>query len=180
MKKILPFLLLCLVASAVMVAAYDNVYGFPFGIVGYSGMTVNTCNNCHSGGIVPDVNIEGPVEVATGSTRTYTLIISGGQEIAGGLDVAVTEGLLAAISADTQLLSDEITHTDPKLADVDGAVSFSFQWTAPVTPTAVTMYGAGNSVNLLEGNQGDAAATTTLSIAVLELNEKVYLPVVTR
>lgn len=180
MKKVLPFLLLILVLGAGMVATFDTVYGFPFGIVGYSGMTGNTCNNCHSGGIVPEVNIEGPTVVTPGSTRTYTLIISGGQETAGGLDVAVTEGILAAISADTQELSDEITHTDPKLADVDGTVSFSFQWTAPVTPTAVTMYGAGNSVNLLEGNQGDAAATTTLAIAVLELNEKVYLPVVTR
>lgn len=178
MKKNIPLLsVLCLIGFVVMTTV-QSVHGFPDGIVGFSGQNGTYCNVCHNTGVVPEVSIAGPSVVEPGNAYLYTLMIAGGQEVAGGLDVSVTNGVLAAISADTQLLSDEITHTDPKAANPDGTVTFTFQWTAPITATAVTMYGAGNSVDLLNGNQGDAADVTTLAISVMELNEKVYLPVV--
>lgn len=150
------------------------------GVSGFSGRNGVTCSVCHYGGVIPEVVIEGPSMVAPSSTHLYSLIISGGQEVAGGLDVAVTDGILAVVAADTLLMNGEITHVAPKLVDDDGRVIFTFEWTAPITPTAVTMYGAGNSVNLNGAATGDAPAATTLTIEVVDvgdLTHKAYLPI---
>jgi hypothetical protein len=40
------------------------------------------------------------------------------------------------------------------------------------------LYGAGNSVDLMHDNIGDAAGTTTFTITVVESLEKIYLPVI--
>jgi hypothetical protein len=161
------------------------VWGFPIGITGYSGNPAtggSTCNNCHNGGIVPTVTITGPTAVPANTIATYMLTISGGQEIAGGLDVSATDGLLDILpgATDTRLFNSEITHTEPKTADTDGTVTFSFQWQAPETVGKVTLYGAGNSVNLMNGSSGDAASSTTLAITVVAFTEKIYLPTIMR
>lgn len=157
------------------------VFGFSTGITGFSGMNGgNSCNNCHQGGITPEVTIAGPQVMLPGATQIYSLTISGGQEISGGLGVAVTDGDLLSLGSDTQLSGNEIIHTAPKSANQDGDVVFSYTWTAPVITGTVTMYGAGNSVNGNGSNSGDAAGLTTLSIRVMELNEKFYLPIIQR
>jgi hypothetical protein len=64
------------------------------------------------------------------------------------------------------------------MADQDGTVTFSFQWQAPAVAGAATLYGAGNSVDLMNNNIGDAAGTATFIITVVESLEKIYLPVI--
>ena len=141
----------------------------PNGINGYSGNPATNggaiCSNCHFGGIAPTVSLSGPNTVDAGSTHTYTLTITGGQEIAGGLDVSVINGLLNAIDPGTQILSGEITHTEPRPA-ANNAVSWTFEWTAPAVAGTVTMYGAGNSINGNGGTSGDAPNKDSLTIIV--------------
>jgi hypothetical protein len=111
---------------------------------------------------------------------TYVLTIQGGQETAGGLDVSATAGVLEILpgATDTQKFNDEITHTAPKMADEEGAVTFSFQWQAPAVAGPATLYGAGNSVDLTNTNLGDAAGTAALTITVVESLERTYLPLI--
>jgi hypothetical protein len=167
------------------------VYASSEGIIGFSG-NPNTggvyCAACHSGGAVPAVTLAGPSVVSPGAALTYTLTIAGGQEIAGGLNVSATAGTLDTLpgATDTQLLSGEITHTAPKCIEAGcqpvagGEVVFLFNWTAPDDSGPVTLYGAGNSVNLNHNPTGDAAAVTSLDILVADLNVTLYLPIVLR
>lgn len=163
-----PIAFLLLFMATLGFAMPGTALAFSGGISGYSGNPATnggaTCTLCHSGGIVPSVSLSGPNSVAPGSTHTYTLTISGGQEVAGGLDVSVTGGMLTVSAAGTKLLNNEITHTASKPA-ANGEVTFSFDWTAPVSGS-VTMYAAGNSVDGQSGAQGDNSAATQLSIAV--------------
>ena len=158
--------------SYVDTAQADPGVHIPNGIAGFSGNPATngglTCNYCHSGGITPTVTLTGPTVVAPNSTNTYTLVIAGGQEVAGGLDVSATDGTLAILpgATDTQILTGEVTHTTPKNVDGNNEVVYEFNWTAPTTTGPVTLYGAGNSVNLAQGFAGDAAMTTTLTIDV--------------
>jgi len=145
---------------------------FPSGISGYSGNPATnggrTCTNCHGGGITPTVNLSGPMSVTPGAINTYVLTISGGQRLFGGLDVSATSGTLAAFESGTQLLSGEVTHTSPKAVNASGAVSFSFQWTAPSSPGTATLYGAGLSANG-SGTSGDDANLMAMAISVQSL-----------
>ena len=124
------------------------------------------CTVCHSSGTAPLVSISGPTSVAPGSTNTYTLLIRGGQAIAGGVDISPEAGALSVADPMTQLVSGEITHTSPKAADILGNVSWDFNWTAPLSAGDYTIWGCGNSVDL-NGNQGgDNAATGTILVSV--------------
>ncbi|MCL4262659.1 MAG: hypothetical protein KJ069_05570 [Anaerolineae bacterium] len=175
--------LIVFVITVLSISAVQYVFGFSSGITGFSGMNGgNSCNNCHHSGITPEVSITGPQLVLPGATQLYSLTISGGQQISGGLNVAVSDGALLSLSSETQLVNDEITHTDPKSVNQDGAVVFSYAWTAPVITgtVAITMYGAGNSVDGNGSNSGDAAGLTTLPIVVMALDEQVYLPMIRR
>jgi hypothetical protein len=139
------------------------------GIINFSGNPATggvTCNNCHSGGIVPSVVILGPTVVAPSSTHTYTLRISGGQQVAGGLDVSVTAGSLGVSDPGTLLAGGEITHQSPRPVDGNLQVLFTFNWTAPAVPGTATLYGAGNSVNLNGTRTGDRAQATTLLVTI--------------
>lgn len=128
-----------------------------------------TCARCHSGGVVPEVGLDGPMAVAPGSTHAFTLTISGGQEAGGGLNVSATDGLLAVLdgATDVQVREGEITHTEPKDADAGGDVVFSFLWQAPSAAGEVMLYGAGNSVDLNGNTAGDGVDTAALSIDVV-------------
>lgn len=167
------------VAGVVLLAGFIGmVYAFSTGRVGFSGNpNVSggaTCAVCHNGGQIPTVVLSGPTTVAPGETVEYALTISGGQEAGGGFNVSATEGALATLpgATDTQVLPvpgdhpDELTHTMPKDADTAGVVEFRFQWAAPNSSQTVTLYGAGNSVNLDSSSQGDAPNTDTLQITV--------------
>jgi hypothetical protein len=143
------------------------------GISGYSGNPASggaTCIACHSGGQPPRTRIEGPSVVAIGNTVTYTLRISGGQSIAGGLDVSVTAGGLVATDPGTQLLNSEITHVQPRTVDANGDVVFTFDWNAPASATTATFYGAGNSVDGDFTSSGDLSDKAKLAVTVQDCN----------
>lgn len=175
-----------LVVVVGVVAAYSG------GRIGRSGNPATgglTCNQCHSGGEPPTVVITGPSIVKPGQTATYSLVISGGQEVGGGFNVSADAGELGtpASATDTQVLVEpitqrpEVTHAGPKAVDSQGVVTFTFEWTAPNTAGIATLYGAGNSVNFSGYPDGDAAAAVTRGVAVLEeVTDQVFLPAAIR
>ncbi|MGH9868036.1 MAG: choice-of-anchor V domain-containing protein [Candidatus Polarisedimenticolia bacterium] len=155
----------------VLSASGEPAGAFSGGITGRSGnpATGGTyCNACHAGGLTPVVSLEGPTQAEPGQTIIYTLRISGGQQIAGGLDVSATQGDLSVADPGTQKLGAEITHVEPRFADASGVVTFQFDWTAPLVTGPATLYAAGNSVNRNFSNSGDRAAATVLNIDVAE------------
>ncbi len=162
-------LALPVVAAAVVLGFTGVALASGNGIAGYSGNpTINggaTCASCHSGGAVPAVSISGPTSVDVGSTNTYTITVSGGQQVGGGFGVSADRGTLVATSADTRLLSGEVVQSNTKAVNGAGSVSWSFNWTAPASPGAATLYGAGNSVDGA-GTGGDGVATTSVGITV--------------
>lgn len=171
------WLLLALVGTAVRASVS--------GIIGFSGNPATgggDCNICHTGGLTPDVALMGPSVAAPGALVTYTLRISGGQETAGGFNVSTVSGTLATLpgTLDVRLENDELTHTVPKTAAVDGTVDFTFHWTAPAITSTATLYAAGNSVNGDMLSSGDGAATAVFPIVVAEFDQQLYLPVIRR
>jgi hypothetical protein len=172
---------LALAALAVLAATTGSstpVQAASGGITGFSGNPATqagfSCEACHSGGVVPNVILNGPTTVEAGSTSTYTLTIASGDVLNqdwAGFDVSATDGLLIATQAGTRegtnnLGQVEITHEDPVEADFSGRVTFQFDWTAPLSAGSVTLYGAGNSVNLNMNFSGDAPGNDALVIAV--------------
>jgi len=114
------------------------------------------------------VTLSGPTAVAPSSTNDYRLQIahSGALQTHGGLNVSAAMGLLStggSDSANTQVLSGEITHTAPKAA-VGGMTTFTFRWTAPASFTNVSLNAWGNSVNNDGDNSGDRATFHQLTI----------------
>jgi hypothetical protein len=186
MKKKYSLGSLLLFASALFIlfvsaiARPTPVMGLYTGITGMSGKDGTTCSSCHNTGMVPVVTLTGPTAVIPSLTYTYTLAIVGGQEKGGGFNVAIDQGALLSLEGESRLQNGEITHVAPKEVDEDKVVRFTFQWTAPITPTAVTMYGAGVSANLNNTRLGDAAAATTLQIAVFTPTDILYLPFINR
>jgi len=165
MKTRLPLLSLALLAWSTHAGAYNG------GINGYSGNPATnagmSCESCHSGGVMPTVDLSGPMSVTPGSTNTYVLRISGGQKLWGGLDVSATAGALAALAADTKLMGGEIVQTGKKMA-VNDDVTFSFSWTAPQTSGMATLFGAGLSSDG-SGPGGDEVARIALMVSVASL-----------
>jgi hypothetical protein len=138
------------------------------GISGYSGEFGVDCNSCHSGGTAPTVTLDGPAYVLHDSTRAYSFVVSGGQQVAAGLDVSVDDGSLVASEAGTHLDAGEVTHDAPRLVDGNGDARFTFDFVAPSSASTVTMYASGNSVDHNGLNFGDLAASTTLTITVVD------------
>lgn len=134
------------------------------------------CNQCHSGGIMPDVRLLGPTSVTPGSVTEYTFEVDtiGLQNLAG-LNVSAPDGELqvgGSNATNTQLLSligdptvQEITHTGPK-SPVSGTVRFSFLWEAPLTPGVTTITAWGNAVDGSGFILGDAARDDELDVTV--------------
>ena len=152
-------------------AAGPPVLASSTGISGFSGNPATggfICTACHAGGIAPVVTITGPTLVKPGSVTTYLLTISGGQRVAGGLDVSAPSGTLLVADPGTRLLNREVTHTQPRLVDSRGAVSWTFNWQAPLAEGAAILYAAGNSVNRNFLSTGDFPAKTSLSVMVAQ------------
>ncbi|MCL4870631.1 MAG: hypothetical protein KJ063_16845 [Anaerolineae bacterium] len=175
MKQARKWVIVAVMAFTLALSAYafNIAAASSSGRTGFSG-NPNTsgganCNVCHGGGTVPEVMLAGPATVNSGETVTYTLVISGGQEVAGGFNVSAVHGNLLIVpgTTDTQLLSGELTHTGPKAVDGDNLVVFTFRWTAPDYGTQAVLYGAGNSVDQDGSPGGDAAATDVFTVTVL-------------
>lgn len=134
----------------------------------------NGCNLCHAGGTPPQVAIEGPTQVAPGTTSTFVFrVFTGGQQRFAGFNASAPDGTLATggpDSAQTQALPGtgeriEITHAGRKAAAED-AVRFSFLWTAPDVAGVVALRLWGNAVNGNGQNTGDRASTLLVPIEV--------------
>lgn len=148
----------------------ESASGLSSGFSGYSGNPATnggaTCASCHTGGIAPGVALAGPLQINVGATGTYTFTITGGQAAGGGLDVSATAGTLVSTAPDTKIAAGEIVHNAAKTADATGAVTWTFDWTAPTTPGTVTIYAAGNSVDLTGSTTGDAASAASITVTV--------------
>ena len=143
-----------------------------------SGGTITSgtsCSICHSGGTTGSLLITGPDTVAPHSVNTFTLSITGGPGIVGGLNVYAPEGgILSILDAGTQLVGDEITHTAPKPFS-GGTVSWDFQWQAPAVVGALNIFAQGVSANDADGPGGDWAGLTSFAIQVVPVPAAVFL-----
>ena len=147
------------------------------GITGNSGKpgSTQTCSTCHSGGSTPTVELTGPTTLAAGATGQYTLTITGGPGLKGGMNVAVdnTAASLEYVEGTgIKKLSNELTHSTPKPAS-GGAITFDFTMVAPPSASTVKIFAAGNSVNGDAAQTGDMPALTSLSVTVTGNNEPV-------
>lgn len=132
------------------------------------------CNACHLGGTPPQVTIEGPTQVAPGTTATFLFrVFAAGQQRFAGFNASAPDGTLATggpESVQTQALPGpggriEITHAGRKTADGD-SVRFSFLWTAPDVAGTVALRLWGNAVNGNGNFNGDRASTLLVPIEV--------------
>ncbi len=138
---------------------------FSSGITGYSGKSGVTCSVCHSGGTPPTVTLSGPTQLKVDERASYTITISGGQKAGAGIDIAKSRGRFFATDSNTRVQNTEIIHNSPFVGD---PISVAFDLQAPPTPGTVTLYAAGNSVNRNGGTSGDAPATTTFVIQIID------------
>jgi MYXO-CTERM domain-containing protein len=157
------------VISAPALASSGGISSNSFGSSG--------CNQCHSGGTAPKVELTGPAKLDGGAEGTFTFKVTdlGGKQGFAGLNVRAEGGTLATggpDEANTKTVNGakgakEITHSSRKAAE-GGAVTFSFVWTAPTDGSGcapVTLRAWGNAVNGASSS-GDAAEETTLQVEV--------------
>ena len=128
------------------------------GISGFSGKSGSTCTSCHSSGAAPSVTLTGPTSVASGSTNSYTLTVTGGTS-AAGLDVATSAGTLVA-GTGTKILNSELTHSAPS------GPSWTFSFTAPTVTsnTTVTLWAA--AIDSFGGGTGTLQKSITVTAPV--------------
>lgn len=149
----------------VFLCVSSTVFAYQNGISGYSGKNGSTCSSCHGGGATPTVALSGPATLQTGQRGTYTLTITGGAGVQGGLDVATdAAGALLAAGPGTQLLNGEVTQSSPGRFS-GGALSFSFSVTAPTTAGSFKLFAAGLSSNG-SGTSGDGTGATSQTVTV--------------
>jgi mono/diheme cytochrome c family protein len=139
------------------------------GIVAHSGNpNVNggsTCSLCHTGGTAPTLQLSGPATVEAGSTNTFTLTMSGGQQNQAGFNISAGRGSLTTTLPGLGVENGEIKHTQAlNVGAITGEWTFSFN--APTTEGQVTLYAAGVSANGDSQMTGDGVAITTISVEV--------------
>lgn len=127
------------------------------GMIGVTALTNGSGCDCHSQSASTQVTIAGPATLAKGATGTYTVTITGGPLKAAGVDIAASSGKLAVNASETflQYMQGELTHKQPK-TPTNSKVVFTFDLTASGTASTITLYAAGNSVNLSNDEGGDA------------------------
>ncbi|MGI9332516.1 MAG: PQQ-dependent sugar dehydrogenase [Gammaproteobacteria bacterium] len=159
-----------------LVAAVPIAHASEFGRSGFSGNpTTNagaTCAVCHTPGATrPTVTLTGPGQVDAGGTYTYRVTVAGGPgRMAGvGLSVSGFAGSLEPTGRGLRKIGDELSHAAPS-AMSSGSATFVFKWTAPVYNGNETIYAAGNSTNNNRDLAGDASATASLDVSVINGN----------
>ncbi len=147
------------------VALYTNLKALSTGIVGLTPRMGNT-EGCTCHGFSPAtsvvLNFQGPDSVRRGDTAVYTISMSGGPLVRGGVNIAAGNGRLILHPSETLLQSlesmpgvFELTHVSPK-APVSGSVTWTFKYIAPASGTRDTLFSTGNSVNFTGGTSGDS------------------------
>jgi hypothetical protein len=148
-RKTFNTILLLVIAASILVYAHET---------GITGATLKNGFGCDCHSPSPSANvmvaINGPEMLAVNETGNFTVTISGGPLVRGGTNIAASTGSLAPAGPDLQILSLELTHTQPK-APSGGSVIFEFTYTAPENPGEITLYANGNSVNFNGENTGD-------------------------
>lgn len=138
------------------------------GIPGFSGKNTAFCSQCHAGGVVPTVTLQGPTNLDAGVTGRFTLTVHSNrrnQQTAAGAGIAASGGTLAPVTG-LKVFNGELVHAGTRGNDGNDDAVFEFDWTAPLMAGSHTLFAAGNSVNLNFLSSGDAAARTTLQVLV--------------
>jgi len=143
-------------AAFLIIVSTIIIYAESGGIVGRTQKNGIGCT-CHSE--TPSANvlvaISGPDTLAAEQSATYTVTIQGGPLIAGGTNIAASDGDLFPIAGDLRKENFELTHVQPKLSS-GGMVTFQFIYTAPSIVGQQTLFANGNSVNFNGANSGDS------------------------
>lgn len=144
-----------------------------FGRDGFSGNPqINggaTCAACHApGAATPTVTLSGPQTLDANTIAEYTMTITGGPAVTGGVGVSAGDdaGSFEAVDGDMHAVGDEISHAQPKPFG-GGSVSFRFRWRAPAYNGPVTLYAAGNSSNGQLDLLGDGIGTRQFTVQVV-------------
>ncbi|MFZ4590284.1 MAG: choice-of-anchor V domain-containing protein [Ignavibacteria bacterium] len=158
-------ILLSAVLIVFVAALYTNIKALSGGIVNLTKRAGNTegCT-CHGFDTTSTVRItfQGPAIVQYGDTVTYTVRMTGGPLLKGGIDISAGRGqvLLSSLDNSLQRLEAsvgiyELTHVSPKLPVTD-TIKWTFRYVAPLTGTWDTLFTTGNSVNGTGGTSGDS------------------------
>ncbi len=168
----------CLLGLLSVAAAF----GYSSGI---TGRTISGCT-CHSSASTATTltaqSSSGSFRTRPGQTLNLTVIVAQSSRQAAGINIAVHDqngqnaGTLSPASGSgLQLLSGELTHTQPKTMS-GGQASFSFSWTAPNIPGTYTLRAAGIAVDGNGNTSGDLwnflspVTLTVAGIAVVQPN----------
>ncbi len=164
----LACLVLAAVGSLLAPGAAAPLAPFSGGITGRSGKQGSDCSGCHSGGVAPTATLSGPAFVLRDSTRTFTFRVAGGQQVAAGLNVATDVGTLVATDSETYTQNDELTHANPRAVDGNGEAAWSFDVMAPSAAGPLTLWAAGNSVDLTGDQTGDLPGLAQFQVTVVD------------
>jgi hypothetical protein len=138
------------------------------GIVGNSGKQGANCVDCHDGGTVPAVRLEGPQRVYAEALATFRFVVqsqSARQQLAG-FNVAASSGGLEPLRGDgAHLEAGELTHDAPKPANASES-AWTFTWRAPAAAGNETIFAAGLSANGTGTRSGDESALLELDVSV--------------
>lgn len=121
------------------------VYSYGNGVSGRTLLGTNPGCTCHSSSADNTVQttLSGPLSINTGQTKNYTFTVnrSSGSTTTGGIDIAVSSGVLGiGTSTGIKLLNGEIVHSSP----FSGSTTKTFTFTAPQTAGTVTMAAVGS------------------------------------
>ncbi|MBS4029458.1 MAG: T9SS type A sorting domain-containing protein [Ignavibacteriales bacterium] len=112
---------------------------------------------CHGDFASPNVAVQifGPDSLAAGTSAQFTIAVFGGPDSSAGVNVAVSRGVIDTVDSTLCKIEDELTYAFPHPRPVDGAITWNFNYTAPLQTGQDTIWSVGNSVNLSGTPEGD-------------------------
>ncbi len=139
-----------------VIALYTNIRALSGGIVNLTKRAGNTegCT-CHGFDTATTVRItlQGPNAMQYGDTATFTVKMTGGPLVKGGINVSAGRGIVILNPSDSTLQRleasfgiYELTHVAPKLP-VSDTITWTFRYVAPLTGDRDTLFSTGNSVD---------------------------------
>ena len=161
LKKFVIFIIVAIFG----IALYSNIKALSGGIVNLTKRAGNTegCT-CHGFDTTSSVKviIYGPNVVQYGDSVTYTVKMTGGPLVKGGINISAGRGQVKVSPSDNTLQRleaslgiYELTQTIPK-PPVSDTVTWTFRYFAPLTGTKDTLFSTGNSVDGNSNPSGDS------------------------
>ncbi len=134
------------------------LYSDPNGITGRTRkVTTSGCGggNCHGNSATTGVTvtITGPDTLTVNTLGLYTVKITGGPAIRGGVNIAASSGALSKVDNALKAQNGELTHSSPTSFS-GGQLTFQFNYKSTTTGVQ-TLYATGNSCNGNGGQSGD-------------------------